>query len=490
MAGFVMEFFNANMTYTTWTYFVLVAAVFVIYYLVPKKVQWIALLSGSGLFYYLASGRSRRICALFLLTIIVSYIGGIVLGRNRNKLLCALFLIVSIAPLLAVKGNVFIGNRLPGGGLKSLIVPLGLSFYSLQIYSYLFDVYKERIKPQKNFFKYCLYVSYFPQIMQGPIPRYAQLGEQLYEGHSFDPDQASRGLQLVIWGFFLKYMIAEKAAVIVNTVFNNHEMYQGIFALVAGILYSIQLYADFLACVCMCRGVSEALGINLAENFMQPYRARSIKDFWRRWHISLSSWLRDYVYIPLGGSRKGTIRKYINLILTFLVSGIWHGNGYRFVAWGLLHAVYQILGDLLKPVNRGIKRLLGIGKDTTLDIWIDRVVTFTLVMLAWIIFRADTFTGGIAMIKSIFTVRNTWVLFDDSLLTLGLDWKEIMLMIISIQILFIAEARQEKMVIRDRIRKEPLLGRWILYLAAIAVIIIFGTYGFGFDSSDFIYRGF
>ena len=203
MAGFVMEFFNANMTYTTWTYFVLVAAVFVIYYLVHKKVQWIVLLSGSGLFYYLASGRSRRICALFLLTIIVSYIGGIVLDRNRNKLLCALFLIVSIAPLLAVKGNVFIGKSLPGGGLKSLIVPLGLSFYSLQIYSYLFDVYKERIKPQRNFFKYCLYVSYFPQIMQGPIPRYAQLGGQLYEGHSFDPEQASRGLQLVIWGFFL-----------------------------------------------------------------------------------------------------------------------------------------------------------------------------------------------------------------------------------------------------------------------------------------------
>ena len=239
-----------------------------------------------------------------MLTIIVSYIGGIVLDRNRNKLLCALFLIVSIAPLLAVKGNVFIGKSLPGGGLKSLIVPLGLSFYSLQIYSYLFDVYKERIKPQRNFFKYCLYVSYFPQIMQGPIPRYAQLGGQLYEGHSFDPEQASRGLQLVIWGFFLKYMIAEKAAVIVNTVFNNHEMYQGIFALVAGILYSIQLYADFLACVCMCRGVSEALGINLAENFMQPYRARSIKDFWRRWHISLSSWLRDYVYIPLGAWKR------------------------------------------------------------------------------------------------------------------------------------------------------------------------------------------
>ena len=490
MTSFLMDFLKTDMAYTTWTYFVLVAAVFAVYYILPRKTQWIVLLSGSGLFYYLASGRSKKICALFLLTIIVSYIGGTVLDRNRNKLLCALFLVASTAPLLAVKGNVFISRILHSRGLPSLIVPLGLSFYSLQIYSYLFDVYKERIKPQKNFFKYCLYVSYFPLIMQGPISRYEQLGEQLYEGHPFDPDRAAKGFQLVIWGFFLKYMIAEKAAVIVNTVFNNHEMYQGIFALAAGILYSIQLYADFLACVCMCRGVSEALGIDLAENFMQPYRARSIRDFWRRWHISLSSWLRDYVYIPLGGSRKGEVRKYINLLLTFLVSGIWHGNGFRFIAWGLLHAVYQILGDLLRPVNRAIKRILGIGKDTSLDIWIDRVVTFTLVMFAWIIFRANTLTDGLEMIKSIFTVRNTWVLFDDSLLALGLDWKEIMLMIISIQILFMTEARQEKMVIRDRIMKEPLLGRWILYLAAIAVIIIFGTYGYGFDSSDFIYRGF
>lgn len=490
MADFIIEFFNSNMTYTTWTYFVLVAVVLVSYYLFLRNTQWIVLLLGSGLFYYLATGRNWRICIFFILTIIFSYIGGLVIDRYRSKLLCAFLLIVSTAPLLAVKGNAFIGRLLFKEGPRSIVVPLGLSFYSLQIYSYLFDIYKERINPQRNFFKYSLYISYFPQIMQGPIPRYDQLGEQLYESHPFDPNQVIRGFQLVIWGFFLKYMIAEKAAVIVNTVFNNHEMYLGVFALVAGILYSIQLYADFLACVCMCRGVSETLGIRLAENFAQPYRARSIKDFWRRWHISLSSWLRDYIYIPLGGNRHGTFRKYLHLLLTFLVSGIWHGNGYRFIVWGLMHAVYQIMGDLLKPLNNRIKKALRIGKDTTLDIWIDRAVTFTLVMLAWIIFRANTLAGGIEMIKSIFTVRNTWVLFDDSLLTLGLDWKELMLLLMSIHLLFAVEAKQEKMVIRDRIMKEPLLGRWILYLFAIAVIIIFGTYGFGFNSSDFIYRGF
>ena len=285
-------------------------------------------------------------------------------------------------------------------------------------------------------------------------------------------------------------MIAEKAAVFVNAVFNRYEMYQGVFALIAGILYSIQLYADFLACVCMCRGLSEALGIELAENFKQPYLSRSIQEFWRKWHMSLSSWLRDYVYIPLGGSRKGKMKKYVNLILTFLVSGAWHGNGYRFVLWGLLHAVYQILGDVLRPVNKRIKRLIGIRPDSVLEIYIDRGVTFFLVMLGWIVFRAHSIKASLIMIRSIFTVHNWWVLFDDSLLSLGLDWRNFVILLLSIHIMFKAEATQQRTVIRDRIMRQPLIFRWILYLAAIAVIIIFGTYGFGYNASDFIYKGF
>ena len=490
MVDFINDFMTANMSYTSWTYFVLVIFVFVLYYAVPKRAQWTVLLAGSTLFYYLAAGRDRKVCLVFVLTIAISYLGGLILEKNRSRILRAVFLIASIGPLLLVKGNVFIGRYLPGGGLKTLIVPLGLSFYSLQIYSYLFDVYEERVEPQRNFFKYFLFVSYFPHIMQGPIPRYKDLKEQLFSGHSFDADRAVRGLQLVVWGFFLKYMIAEKAAVFVNAVFNRYEMYQGVFALIAGILYSIQLYADFLACVCMCRGLSEALGIELAENFKQPYLSRSIQEFWRKWHMSLSSWLRDYVYIPLGGSRKGKMKKYVNLILTFLVSGAWHGNGYRFVLWGLLHAVYQILGDVLRPVNKRIKRLIGIRPDSVLEIYIDRGVTFFLVMLGWIVFRANSIKASLIMIRSIFTVHNWWVLFDDSLLSLGLDWRNFVILLLSIHIMFKAEATQQRTVIRDRIMRQPLIFRWILYLAAIAVIIIFGTYGFGYNASDFIYKGF
>ena len=335
-----------------------------------------------------------------------------------------------------------------------------------------------------------LFISFFPQIMQGPILRYKQLGNELYEGHSFDATRICRGAQLILWGFFLKFMIAERAAIFVNTVFDNSGMYLGMFALVAGILYSIQLYSDFLACVCMSKGVAEIFGITLFDNFQQPYFSRSIKEFWRRWHMSLSSWLRDYVYIPLGGSRKGLPRKYLNLVLTFLVSGAWHGNGIRFLIWGLLHAFYQIAGDLLKPAQMKAKAFLGIKKDSLIEIWLDRIITFLLVMIAWIIFRADSFETGIRLITSIFTVHNYWIFWDNSLLSLGLDWKEWVVLATSVMILFKIERLQKNVIIRDWILEQPLFFRWGLYLLGIAIVITFGTYGFGFNAADFIYRGF
>lgn len=478
------------MTYTTYTYFALVIGCLVFYYILPRQYRWFSLLVGSCIFYYIASGMDFKVISLFMSTIIFSYIASLILEKHPKKLILVLALGISIFPLLLIKGNVFIIKRIWRDGIPSLIVPLGISFYSLQIYSYLFEVYNKAIEPQKKFLKYFLYISFFPQIMQGPIPRYSQLGNNLFEGHPFDETKISKGSQLILWGFFLKFVIAERAAIVVNTVFENYEMYLGMFVLVAGILYSIQLYTDFLACVCISKGVSECFGISLSENFQQPYHARSIKEFWRRWHISLSSWLRDYVYIPLGGSRCGRIRKYVNLLITFLISGAWHGNGMRFIAWGLLHAFYQIMGAVLVPFKMRIKALMGIRKNSSLEIYIDRGITFFMVMIAWIIFRADSLYVGLKMIVSMFTVKNLWIFWDDSLLSLGLDWKEWGVLTAAILLLLKVEKMQEYFVIRDKILEQPLFARWILYLLGVAIVIIFGTYGFGFNSADFIYRGF
>ena len=490
MIDIINDFLKSSMSYTTFSYFILVIGCFFLYYLLPRKIRWTSLLLGSCVFYYLASGKDYKTISLFASTLVFSYIAAILIEKEPRRTIFISSLILSLSPLLLVKGNVFVFKRIFPEGITSLIVPLGLSFYSLQIYSYLYDVYSKKITPQYNFFKYVLYISFFPQIMQGPIPRYSQLGNELFKGHSFDSKRICRGAQLILWGTFLKFVIAERAAIPVNTIFNNSTMYLGMFVLIAGILYSIQLYTDFLACVCMSKGVAEIFGISLVDNFLRPYFSRNIKEFWRRWHISLSSWLRDYIYIPLGGSRRGIFRKYFNLVITFLISGAWHGNGVRFLIWGLLHAIYQIMGDVLKPMQALIKRLLGIEKNSFIEIWIDRAITFFFVMIAWVIFRADTFEIGVRMIISIFTVRNYWIVWDNSLLSLGLDWKEWVILISSILFLFKIERTQDRIVIRDKILQQPLFARWGLYLLGIAIVIVFGTYGFGFNAADFIYRGF
>lgn len=273
---------------------------------------------------------------------------------NVHKKAVAALLIGSNAGLLfllkfASSGSFFV-TRLHLGRLAFLL-PMGISFYTLQIIAYVVDVYRGKYPAEKNFLQYMLFVMYFPQILQGPIARFDQLKKQLCSGHTFSYATFVGGFELMIWGYFQKLVIADRAAVIVDRLFGEYRSYTGVYMLLAGVLYSIQLYTDFNGCVCIARGASEMLGITLAENFDHPYFATSIQDFWHRWHMSLSSWLRDYVYIPLGGNRKGKLRKYVNILLTFLVSGLWHGMGLTYLVWGFLHGLYQIMGSLLMPVR-------------------------------------------------------------------------------------------------------------------------------------------
>lgn len=391
---------------------------------------------------------------------------------------------------MAKNGNFIFVDLLHQSSIPG-IVPLGISFYSLQIIGYLVDIYNKKINPQKNFLKYALFISYFPQIIQGPIPRYEQLQTQLIEGHKFKEDVFIRGFCYIIWGFFLKLVIADKAAVIVNAVFNNYPAYSGVYIWVASFLYSIQLYTDFLACTMLAQGVSRLFGIELVDNFKRPYFATSIKEFWKRWHISLSDWLRDYIYIPLGGNQRGRLHKYLNLIITFLISGIWHGVGIKFLVWGAIHAVYQIAGELLSKPKEKIYQLFQVSIDSKWKRRIKQVGMFMLVNWAWIIFRADTLGLGLRLIKHMFCEFNPWVLFNDRLFTLGLGWKEVLVLIFAIILLWQVEKRQEDgIIISEKIMCQCLPLRWLIYILGIVSIIIFGTYGFGFDAQDFIYGGF
>lgn len=478
------------MTYVSIEFYIFVLIAVLLYYMIPLKGRWIVLLCGSIFFYWKALETGTGIL-IILATILIAYGAGLLLQKKRHKALLIGSVLLVVLPWLCIKnGNYFLQSILHRDAVV-WIVPLGISFYTLQIISYLADIYQNKITAQRNPAKFALYVMFFPQIVQGPIPRYDRMEEQLFCGHTFCERTVVGGFYKILWGFFLKLMIADRAAVIVNEVFDHHDQYVGCYVLVAGILYSIELYADFAACISISKGVANLFGIHLADNFHHPYLATSVKDFWHRWHISLSEWLRDYIYIPLGGSRKGKVRTYINLVITFLVSGIWHGAGLRFIVWGMMHAVYQIAGQMTHGIREKAVKLLGLRNAPELCIWIQRICTFFFVMVAWIIFRARNLTTGLQMIGSMFRVHNMWIFTNDALLMLGLDWKEWIVLLISIVILLAVSLKQEKgFAFSEAIYRQPIVVRWVLYLVVIFVIMTYGVYGVGYDSQAFIYGGF
>lgn len=499
------------MSYISLFYDILILATFLIYYITPKKYRYVILSIGSIVFYIHICTHPVQI-AVFASSIVFAYLFGLLITRCvklgadkekssrkyalQSKLFLAIGIVLAGMPLYFIR---FTGTL---GILDdyNFIVPLGISFYTLQIISYLVDIYRGVAKVIINPVKFILYMSFFPQIIQGPIPRYSQLADQLFEGHDFDEKEALKGLQLILWGYFLKLMIADKAGIVVDNIFGHYTMYSGGYIFHAGLLYSIQLYADFMACVCISQGVARLFGIRLADNFNRPYFAETVQEFWRRWHMSLSGWLRDYVYIPLGGNRKGKFRKYLNTIITFLVSGIWHGGDVRYIVWGLMHGIYIVFGSLTSGIRDKITRIIMGKKDdsdefTTLTGRLfRRACTFIFVMIAWIIFRADTLQIGIGMLYRMFTTFSPFVYFDSGIYNLGLDEKQTHILVFSIIMLFVVSYYQEKHrtedIIMDKLLKQPRIMRWGLYIVAIIAIWVFGTYGYGYNASDFIYGGF
>lgn len=483
------------MTFISGGFYLFLVLTVVMYYCLPMKVRWCLLMFASiGVYVYSCKYHVYQI-AIFGFLVISSFFFAQIIskvsGENRlRKWILGTFIAIDVFPLLFFKEGSLIATAIRHPIDISIIAPLGISFYTLQIIAYLSDVYRNKIVPQKNFGKYVLFVIFFPQIIQGPIPRYEQLSTQLYEGHKFDERQFVKGFMLIVWGFFLKLMIADKAGIIVDQIFSDQQTYIGLYVLVGGILYSIQLYADFLACVSIARGAAELFGIELVNNFNHPYFATSVKDFWRRWHISLSMWLKDYIYIPLGGNRRGKVRKYLNIMVTFAVSGMWHGAGYKYVFWGMVHGVYQIVGEVLQPLKKKTDKILNLREGSRAKTDIQIVITFFLVMCDWIIFRASSLKTGLIMIKSMLTKYNPWIFWDDSLLDLGLDWKECFVLFVALLVLYRIGKLQEKMNIRDAVLRQPLFIRWGIYTVAITIIVLFGTWGMGYNSKAFIYGGF
>lgn len=347
-----------------------------------------------------------------------------------------------------------------------LIAPIGISFYTFQALGYLWDVYYKRIPAERNWWDYMLFISFFPQIASGPISKASDLLPQIKSNRKFNYVQCVEGLKNLLWGMFLKVVLADRLALYVDSVYSNYEFQSGISCFVASICYSFQIYGDFAGYSLMAIGVGKLLGFNLVNNFNRPYLATSVTDFWRRWHISLSTWLKDYIYIPLGGSRCSKLKNYWNIFITFLISGIWHGANWTFIVWGICHGLFQIF-----------EKFFDLQKNNKIPSCIKIIFTFTLVNFAWIFFRMPNINSAFNIIIKIFTDKN----FDIFLPTKS----NLLFMIVSLSIVILKEIIEEFLKIK-LLNNKKLSIRWITYLILITMILLCGV----FDSGQFIYINF
>ena len=431
----------------------------------PVLIQNILLLAASLVFYAFAD--FRYLPFLFYI-IIISYIAG---KFCKNKTLFILFLIVDIAPLFAIKCCPLIFHT-------HWIFPLGISFFTFQSISYIVDTYTKKIPSEKNFLNVALFISFFPIISSGPIQRAGNLIPQFQNVRTFDYNNATDGMKLFAWGMFKKLCIADRIAVYVNYVYGNVNDSYGLAILLATVLYSFQIYCDFSGYSDMAIGIARYLGFDVGKNFDHPYLSKSVGEFWRRWHISLSSWLRDYIYIPLGGSRVALPRIYLNLMITFLVSGIWHGSTWNFVIWGLLHGIFQCIGRVTKSFWERIK----------VPSIIRIFIIFCLVTFAWIFFRAENLhEAGIVINKitqvpqdiSQFFVMKGELGVKEAIRTLfalnedafgGLSG---IIKLFAILCIFIfCEFKTQRIDGITLIKSKSLLIRWILYTLFVYILLI------------------
>lgn len=482
------------MTYVSLEFFALVLTVLLLYYLVPLRFRWITLLVGSVYFYYIACGNG---CFVVLITALFSYTVSICFNNEKinekaKRILLICGIIIVCIPWIFTKNINFFKEKLLNGSSLNIIIPLGISYYTLMLIAYMVDVYKKKVEVEKNFFKYLLFVIFFPHIVQGPIPKYEKLSKQLYSGNKFCEDDFMKGIVTIIFGFFLKLMLADKIAPVVNTVFSNYDMYRGVYTILGCFLFSVQLYTDFYACTSISKGVSLLFGIRLDDNFRQPFNSLTNKEFWGRWHMSLGAWLKEYIYIPLGGSRKGKVRKYINLLITFGISGFWHGTGLNYFIWGLVQSVYQIIGELTEKTRNKALRAFGVNENTTVYTILLRLVHIVIFSFTTgIFYKNSDAVGMMRCVKSMITANNFWILTDGSLYKLGLSEKGWFVFVLSLIILtFISKLREDDNDLASKISSLSIIIRWPLFLIIIFVIMTFGTYGSGFDANAFIYGGF
>lgn len=521
-------------------FIVFVAIVCLCYFILPKKIKWIVLLVASY-FFYLASSMQWSI--FMIITTISIYYAALKMGKideitkkeisgqekeikkqikekakKKKKVVIILTLLLNFGILVILKYGNFLGSNL--NGIFSLfhtsfqipivqfVLPLGISYYTLQATSYVIDVYRGKYKPEKNLGKVALFVSFFPQIVEGPIGRFDRLAEQLYKPHEFDYTRVKFGIQLMAWGFFKKMVIADRAALFVDSVFASYACYSGVIIVLAIILYTIQIYAEFSGCMDIVRGVAQILGIQLDKNFERPFFSKSVQEFWRRWNITLGTWLKEYIFYSVSFSKisikiataakkvwKGHIGKIVPamfaLFFVWFTNGLWHGASWKYIVYGLYYYTIMMLGLVMEPVTQKIVEKLKINTQAfSYKLW-QMIRTTAIVLIGMLIFRAPHLKVAVEMFTSIFHLQGIGMLFDGAVFTLGLGQSDALILALGVLTMLVVSILQEKgYSIREKIAKQNLPFRWILYYGIFFAIIVLGIYGQGYNVSSFIYGQF
>lgn len=485
------------MDYISLAFIIFFVVFFTLYFVIKPKYRYIVIFAGSYFFYGYAN---PKMLLILMLVTLISYFGGIVIDNKKSKWTYCVFFLLEIAVLLVFKYTNFTIDNLNAVSSRifskqlidvnwDILLPVGLSFMIFQACAYLSDIYRGRIDVEKNIIKYASFVAFFPTILSGPIQKARCLLPQIRAPKDFDSDQALKGTILFVWGVFEKVLVANNLNIIVSNVFDDYMNRSSMELMIGACCFSLYIYADFSSYSDMARGVAKVLNIDVGKNFDNPYLSKSTSEFWRRWHVSLNDWFIDNIYIPLGGNRKGTIRKYINVLVVFFVSGIWHGAQWHFVVWGVLNGLLVVIGQLLKPFKQKAYEKLGVSEKTESIVFIKRLGVFILITLTWVFFRTGV-QEALIICKKILLFDFVSI-FDPGILNIGGTAVATFLTVVFTCIFCIIQVkRQNEKESFIKFKSQPFLFQCIL-IAIIICVCIFGTLSTGANvDAEFLYYNF
>lgn len=475
------------MIFNSFEFLIFFPIVFILYFTFPLKYRWTVLLFASCFFYMYWK---PEYIILLLISSLTDFFCGFFIFKNRNnkrrkKRFLFVSIIINLTILLSFKYFNFISENINWGltyleiqqqfPTLNLILPIGISFYTFQTMSYTIDIYKRDLLPERNFATFLLYVSFFPQLVAGPIERANRLIPQLKTPKTFDIDKFNYGLKLIVLGFFMKIVVADNLALIVNSVYSNPEYYKSWDLLLATFFFAFQIYCDFAGYTNIARGAAYIFGIELIKNFQQPYFAVSVRDFWKKWHISLSTWFRDYLYLSLGGSKVVKWKWYYNIVIVFIVSGLWHGANWTFIIWGAIHGFFYLFEHNLKRFFKKKNILIAVNKNKII-LFFRIIITFSIVSFSWIFFRSENINDAIFIINNIFKINSL-------IPTFTFDKKLLAICFAAIFILLIIDLISTKEDFIFFVSKQKTIFRWLVYYISVLMIIGFGNWGL----NEFIY---